>query len=349
MNHEPCRERVAVLSATLTLLLALPAGPAPAAPAGASDERRYARPHALVDVGDGRHMNLHCRGSGSPTVVFDSGSGLAGWDWVKVHPAIAASTRACVYDRAGLGFSDAPSRAGTSAHAVADLHALLVGAGIAPPYVLVGHSYGGMNVQLYAYTYPAEVVGLVNVDGGHEDEAARIDRLTQGKFAALMREYEAMAERCAQAASKGALLPGAPAFAACIGRPPAMFGAPLAAAWMARQMRPAYWAAARSEEANDALSADQLRAARRPFGALPLVYLTRGVSPFLVPGKPQGELNKATERDVAASHLEIARLSNRGTHRIVAGAGHSIHVDKPQAVIAAIREVLAQVGAAPGR
>ena len=330
-------------------LLWLTAGAAPTLAADGPppvDQRDYARPQQLIDIGGGRRMNLFCKGSGSPTVVFDSGTGLAGWDWLRVHPAIARKTRACVYDRPGFGFSDPSPRAGTTAHAVDDLHRLLTAANVPPPYVLVGHSYGGMNVQLYAYTHPQQVVGLVNVDGGHEDEAERFNRITGGKFARLMAQYMAESAQCVAAAKTG-ISPGSAAFAQCIAEPPPMFGAPLAAAFLANKMSPAYWDAARSEEESEATSSDQLRGARKSFGDLPLVYLTRGISPFLVPGQPQGEMNKATERDVMAMHDEIARLSTRGRNQLVPGAGHSIHVDKPQAVIDAINEVLGQVRSTP--
>jgi hypothetical protein len=87
----------------------------------------------MVDIG-GRKLNLHCSGSGTITVVFDSPSTGAGWSWAGVQPEIAKRMRACVYDRAGQGFSDPSPREGISGHAVENLHALLGKAGIAPPY-----------------------------------------------------------------------------------------------------------------------------------------------------------------------------------------------------------------------
>jgi hypothetical protein len=81
---------------------------------------------------------------------------------------------------------------------------------------------------------------------------------------------------------------------------------------------------------------------RGSFGGLPLIYLTHGISPFLVPGQPQSAMNKATEKDIVLMHEEVARLSTRGSQRIVAGAAHSIHIDQPRAVINAVLEVLDQ-------
>jgi pimeloyl-ACP methyl ester carboxylesterase len=87
-----------------------------------------------------------------------------------VQPRIAARTCACLYDRAGYGFSDPSPRAADANNAVDDLHALLQAAAIAPPYVLVGNSFGGASAQLFAWRFPAEVAGLVLIEPMHEDE-----------------------------------------------------------------------------------------------------------------------------------------------------------------------------------
>ena len=310
-----------------------------AAPVNQDD---YAHAQTRVDIGGGRKMNVFCKGSGSPTVVFESGSGQAGWDWLLVHPVVARKTRACIYDRAGLGFSDASGRPGSGANAVDDLHRLLFAAEIKPPYVLVGHSSGGMMSQIYTYTYPQEVVGLVLVDAGHEDEVARLNRVSAGRFDKMMAEYQEGAKACVVAAQKGVLVPGSEVFQQCVGPAPRMFKGSLAKAYLSNRVSAGYWEAAQSEDDNDHLSADQLRAARKSFGDLPLAYLTRGVSPYADPAKPPSEMSKAAERDVKAMHDEIAKLSTRGSNRVVPAAGHAIHVDKPQAVIDATLDVLKQ-------
>lgn len=169
-------------------LLALAGGCASsiaAAAAAQSPGDAFARPHQLVDIG-GRKMNLHCSGQGATTVVFDSPSGEAGWGWFRVQPAVARHTRACVFDRAGFGFSDPSPRPNTSANVAEDLHKLLAGAGIKPPYVMVGNSMGGENVQVYAYRYPAEVKGLVLVEPGHEDLTDRLDKASQGNLKKML-------------------------------------------------------------------------------------------------------------------------------------------------------------------
>ena len=302
------------------------------------DQAAFSLPQQMVDVG-GRRLHLYCSGTGSPTVVFDAPSADAGWSWYTVQPAIARRTRACVYDRAGLGYSDPSPLPGTSGNAVADLHKLLQTAGIAPPYVLVGTSYGGGNVQLYAYRHPQEVQGLVLVEPEHEDEMARLDKASQGKWSQFAAAQAAIWPQCVAAAGKG-FVPGSEAFNQCTGGIQPVYGRQLAAARLAVETSPSYWHAAASEEAHFDVSRAELGAARRSFGDLPLVVLTRGVSPFAVPGKPQSALNKATERANEAMHKEVAALSSRGSQRVVPGAGHIVQQDRPEAVVKAITDVL---------
>jgi len=303
-----------------------------------AEQVAFSHPQQMVDIG-GRRLHLYCSGTGSPTVVFDAPSADAGWSWHAVQPAVARRTRACVYDRAGLGYSDPSPLPGTSGNAVADLHTLLQKAGIAPPYVLVGTSYGGGNVQLYTYRHPEQVQGLVLVEPQHENEIARLDKASQGKWSQLSAAQAAIWPYCVAAAEKG-FVPGGEAFVQCTGGIQPIYGRQLTAARLAAETSVSYWHAAASEEAHFDVSRAELGAARRPFGDLPLVVLTRGVSPFAVPGKPQSELNKATERENLAMHKELAALSSRGSQRVVPGAGHIIQQDRPEAVVRAISDVL---------
>jgi pimeloyl-ACP methyl ester carboxylesterase len=134
----------------------------------------------LVEVGGGRRLRLRCSGAspaGGPTVVLESGAGNDSTAWDRVQPEVAKFARVCAYDRAGLGGSD-PVPAPRSIVAVTeDLRALLRNAKAAGPYVLVGHSLGGILARLYASYYPAEVAGMVLVESAHEDEADRALRL----------------------------------------------------------------------------------------------------------------------------------------------------------------------------
>ncbi|HEY4118570.1 MAG TPA: alpha/beta fold hydrolase [Byssovorax sp.] len=129
-----------------------------------ADARRYAEVGRRVDVGDGRAMFLDCRGEGAPVVVLEAGH--HGWSpaWASVEPEVAKMTRVCSYDRAGLGASDPGPRPRVASAITADLARLLHRAGIQAPYVLVGHSAGGMYQRLFFHAHPSEVAGLVLVD-----------------------------------------------------------------------------------------------------------------------------------------------------------------------------------------
>jgi pimeloyl-ACP methyl ester carboxylesterase len=126
------------------------------------------QPGRLIDIDNGRRLHLVCEGTGSPTIVLEAGAGEGWYSWVRVQPVLARTHRTCSYDRAGIGFSEV--RAGRSVAMLnADLHELLRRAGEKPPFLLVGHSVGGILVRHYAERYPAEVARMVLVDSSVED------------------------------------------------------------------------------------------------------------------------------------------------------------------------------------
>jgi pimeloyl-ACP methyl ester carboxylesterase len=175
--------------ALLTVMLGVPlpvvaesATPVAVSPVPTSDDFE-----GLVDIGGGRRLWLECRGVGSPTVILEAGYGnnAQNWDTVAlppgsaqtaVLPGVAAFTRVCAYDRPGTildpehrSRSDPAPMPRDASAMVADLHALLTAAAIPGPYVLAGHSFGGLIARLYAATYPDDVVGMVLIDAAHED------------------------------------------------------------------------------------------------------------------------------------------------------------------------------------
>ena len=170
------------------LLLQPPLSSPPNAPSAAAVPRSTSGDFAgLVDIGDGRRLFLECRGTGSPTVILEAGAGNNGQTWDTagltagakqraVLPGVATFTRVCAYDRPGtildaehVSRSDPAPMPRTAAEIVADLHALLSAAATPGPYVLVGHSFGGLVVRRYAAIYPDDVAGMVLVDAAHED------------------------------------------------------------------------------------------------------------------------------------------------------------------------------------
>jgi pimeloyl-ACP methyl ester carboxylesterase len=131
---------------------------------------------ARIDVG-GYCLFFQSVGSGQPTIVFESGGDDGADSLAQVARQVQSFSRALIYDRAGLGQSDPAPRPRTIQDAVADLHALLHAAQVPGPYLLVGHSYGGLIIRLYAHTYPHEVVGLVLLDVPPADLSLRELRL----------------------------------------------------------------------------------------------------------------------------------------------------------------------------
>jgi pimeloyl-ACP methyl ester carboxylesterase len=301
----------------------------------------YMRAQRLVEIEPGRRINIYCTGSGFPAVVFDAGLTDATSVWAFVQPAISARTRACSYDRAGVGFSDPATRPGSSGNIVEDMRHLLGQAGVSPPYILVGHSYGGMNVRLFAHLHPEDVQGLVLVDPTHEEWSEGFRKLDPRQSdewgQAQVQRFQQLRE-CIAAAKTG-FIPGSQLTEKCsFPRDPHMSDA-INDVYQVLFMRPGFQAAQLGEEESiRTTSADELRRARSPLGDLPLVVLTRAPFP-LGPGESK-ELRDAKNQLWMNLHKDLVTLSSRGVHRVVPGAGHYIQIDQPAAVTQAILDVL---------
>ena len=129
----------------------------------AADARAYPPPGQMVDVG-GYRLHINCTGAGSPTVVIDAGLGDWSSMWGFVQPGVAKTTRVCTYDRAGAGWSDQGPLPRDARQFAKELHTLLQNANIPGPYVMVGHSMGGLPVRVFTHEYAAEVAGVVLID-----------------------------------------------------------------------------------------------------------------------------------------------------------------------------------------
>lgn len=141
--------------------------------AAGADRRNFPPPGQLVDVG-GYQLHIYCQGQGSPTVILDAASIDTVSDWVWIQPEVARTTHVCAYDRAGLGWSDLSPAAPDAAQNTPALHTLLQKAGIEAPYVLVGHSFGGLYARAFADEYADEVAGLVLIEAFHPDNRTRL-------------------------------------------------------------------------------------------------------------------------------------------------------------------------------
>ena len=137
---------------------------------GRATEPRVAMRGELVDVGPYR-LHLECTGTGTPTVILEPGGGASAATLGLIAPEVARHTTVCVYDRPGKGWSDAPQTAPDGAQTATDLHTLLDRADVAGPYVLAGHSFGGLYVMRYAAQYPGDVVGMVLIDSAAPNTA----------------------------------------------------------------------------------------------------------------------------------------------------------------------------------
>lgn len=260
----------------------------------------------LVDVG-GRRLALRQAGAGSPTVVLEGGVGCGKETWDRVFEPVAEFTRVCSYDRAGIGASDPAPTPRTGRQAAADLHALLVGAAVPGPYVLVGHSGGGLFIRLYAHEHREQLAGMVLVDAAHEEQWSRSVRSlppeTPGEPAGLTLYRRVATERITDSAATVAesFLTGA--------------------------------------------TSAQVRATA-PLGDLPLVVLTASrpaPRPEEVIGDPEAHAEALWREMRQEVQGELVRLSSRGRHVAAGASGHFIQQEEPELVIAAIRRVVEEV------
>ncbi|MCJ7433695.1 MAG: alpha/beta hydrolase, partial [Anaerolineales bacterium] len=141
--------------------------------ASVRDAKAYKPVNQMVDV-NGIQIRLDCRGSGSPTVVLEAGAQSSSIYWVRIQDDVAEFTRVCSYDRAGYGWSDTVHEALPPQQVAEMLHDLLEKGGEQPPYLMVGHSFGGIYVRAFTAEYPDEVVGMVLVDSSHENQAQQV-------------------------------------------------------------------------------------------------------------------------------------------------------------------------------
>jgi pimeloyl-ACP methyl ester carboxylesterase len=289
--------------------------------AEAADKRRFPPPGHIVDVGS-RRMHILAMGSGSPAIVIVPALGANVLEWVRVLRATSAETTVCAYDRAGLGWSDPQHGTMTVDGMADDLRALLKAADIAPPYIIAGHSMGGIVARRFQSRYPGHVAGMLLIDSSHEDQARRLgdDDAWYGFKRAARRQLRILGVR--RIAARIGLVGG------------------LDAAGLAWETAPEYTGSAKAVS----LSTNQRRAVvqemlllARPqgqpqnLGALPLTVLSAGSA---------SRRKWATWAAWCCLQDELAALSSRGAHMYAVNADHNVHLDDPEVVVQAIQDLV---------
>ena len=305
----------------------------------ASDLRRHSPPGRLVDVG-GRRLHAVVAGTGQPAIVVETGAGALALGWRTVADRLSATNQVVAYDRAGYGWSDPPPlRPRTGDDVAGDLRALLDAEAEPGPYVLVGHSLGGLYVRAFAARYPKAVAGLVLVDPTHEN------------LPRLMRERLGRRALVAQAAMSVTLA----AFPRSLMRLGIRLG-PLRG--IARQMfggdsddefdlraalylRRGFRVASLAETIGMPATMARLRK-QRSLNNLPLAVVSSAE-----PAPDAAGLLARYRQEWVELHAELASLSSTSTHLVASAGGHFIHVDDPDAVGTAIRWVLDHSPAIP--
>lgn len=321
-------------AAVLGLMLWAPppaagASDAASAPDQAAWYGNYYHARQIVRLPDGRSLSLYCAGEGSPTVIMEAGLSETALTWWRVQPSIARVSRTCVYDRAGLGLSPpGPMPRDTNAE-VSDLDLMLHAAGIGGSYVLVGHSMGGYNVRLFASRRMKDVAGMVLIDPSVENQVPIFEKAVPSGVE-NNRKAVSRAHACADPARS------AETIKLCTREAPSSFPPELAKVFADAQGL--HTSQTILSEILSFLNADspQVIAERRSFGSMPMIVLTRGELSNNMPA----EQAVIEARVLKQLHEGVLKLSSSGSVRVIEGANHYIQLDRPDAVVAAVTEVV---------
>jgi pimeloyl-ACP methyl ester carboxylesterase len=280
----------------------------------AADARAYPPPGQMVDVG-GYRLHINCLGMGSPTVVIESGLGDWSASWSNaVQPAAARTTRVCTYDRAGMGYSEPGPLPRTAARFAEELHTLLQRAEVPGPYILAGHSSGGLTVRVFAAAYPAEVVGVMLIDSVTPGAGAQAEAPTSRGWSSI------------------ATLPARVGLLRLLAGPLDLKGGTgpeIANAYVAHSVTPLSAQTGMDEFLGMSQGAAEAGAITN-LGELPLIVLSRAP-------------NRDLEWD--RKQTDLLRLSANSRQLFAQHSGHNIQLDEPEAAVNAIVQMVEQIRA----
>jgi pimeloyl-ACP methyl ester carboxylesterase len=311
--------------------------------ATARDRRRYPPPGDLVDIG-GRKLHLLITPGAGPPLVIIPALGTPAIDYLVVQRALAPEVPVVVYDRSGIGWSDPGLRPRTAGRMADELHALLTAARIEPPYVLAGHSLGGLIALIYTARHREHVAGLALIDSSHPDMHKRLpDRewFTSGRGQWLLQ------------AVQWRLTPlGLVRLADDLGirrqvteRARRIYAPDVAAAGRALMLSSRQRRADVSELAHVSQSCDEARACLADLGTLPLAVITSSEhDPGHAPGSP-ADRKRSHWYTITWSVLqvELSELSRNSSHTVAKRAGHYVHRDDPGLVVGILRDLAFRV------
>lgn len=309
-----------IIGTVLGILLLAIAGTIYQTAATEADQRSFPAPGNLIDVG-GFKMHINCTGTGSPTVILEAMSGGASPYWGWIQPELAKKTRVCAYDRAGFYWSESDLELQSLARTVQNLHTLLVNANISGPYVLVGHSIGGVYMRQFAADYPDDVAGVVLLDVNHPQQFIRYPELyaESDKYLKMLTGLRIL-DRIGVGHAYFAL--GGEMDFSELSEPQ-------------KSQVKAFWASPRYFDAQN----EALRAGREIWtdalnlgglGDLPLMVISRGLD---------------LDHDWIKYQNELATLSTDNHHIIIEGANHSGLVFNPDHAQVVSQAILQMVGA----
>lgn len=312
------------------------------------DRWRYTSQGRWIDIGNGQKLYLVEKGSGQATVLFEAGIAATNLNWFQIQGTVSRFATTASYDRGGLGWSSPSRTLRTPSNIAAELHELLWNAGLKPPFILVGHSFGGLVVRRFALMYPEEVTGILLVDPMRCEEWPPMDQAKQAEIdrgiklssfaipiarlglarlavTSLLCRSGRIADRLAGAAGDGGKhvlgrIKGE------VSKMPREIWPVIAAHWS----RPSYYAGMRSHVAAVPDTVREMQNAA-PIRGIPVMLLTPGMASPL-------------------SDECLQRIGDTVKQVIAPESAHWIHLDEPELVIQAIREMVtasAEISEAP--